>query len=169
MFMKHSTNGRRGKVFSFGLAAIVLALQALVFQSQGQITLSDGNSVAHLDPGSQAGMYYWAVLNSPDTYQNQLNKQWFWYRVGTTGPEASIDTLTLLTPSQPTANHVTMTYLDTLGRFNLTIDYLLTGGTPTSGTADIAENIRINNTSGAPLNYHFFQYSDFDMGGDGGG
>ena len=122
----------------------MLALQALVFQSQGQITLSDGNSVAHLDPGSQAGMYYWAVLNSPDTYQNQLNKQWFWYRVGTTGPEASIDTLTLLTPSQPTANHVTMTYLDTLGRFNLTIDYLLTGGTPTSGTADIAENIRIN-------------------------
>src|SRR6266446_128875 len=143
MFMKHSTNGRRGKVFSFGLAAIVLALQALVFQSQGQITLSDGNSVAHLDPGSQAGMYYWAVQNTPDTYQNQLNKQWFWYRVGNTA-EASIDTIGAPLISQPTANSATTTWTDSLGRFDLSVSYSLAGGAPSSGTADITEQIKIN-------------------------
>src|SRR5437870_5925910 len=107
--MKHSTNGRRGKVFSLRLAAIVLALRALVFQSQGQITLSDGNSVALLDPNSQLGMYYWAVQNMPDTYQNQLNKQWFWYRVGSDA-EKSIDTISAPVISGLTANTVTTTY-----------------------------------------------------------
>ena len=33
-----------------------------------------------------------------------------------------------------------------------------------SGVADIGEAIRIKNTSGSSLDFHFFQYSDFDLG-----
>src|SRR2546425_3168566 len=47
------------------------------------------------------------------------------------------------------------------------MDYALLGGSPSSSTADINDQIRINNSSGAPLPYHFFQYSDFNMAGDG--
>jgi hypothetical protein len=31
-------------------------------------------------PGGGGGGYYWNVANTPTTYQNQLNQQWFWYR-----------------------------------------------------------------------------------------
>ena len=79
---------RRG--FSARFLLIVAAFPAII--SQAQVTLTDGNSVALLEPTSQAGMYYWAVQNTPNTYQNQLNQQWFWYRVGS-DPERSIDTI----------------------------------------------------------------------------
>jgi len=110
-------------------------------------------------------MYYWDVQNSPTTTQNQLNKQWFWYRVNG-NPEASIDTLLLTGVNQPTPNSAIMTYA-LPGVFTLRVDYSLLGGSFASGTADITEQIRIDNISGAPLPFHFFQYSDFNMGGDG--
>src|SRR5437016_9296285 len=151
---------RRG--FSARFLLIVAAFPAII--SQAQVTLTDGNSVALLDPTSQAGMYYWAVQNTPNTYQNQLNQQWFWYRVGTSDPERSIDTISAPVISGLTANTVTTAYFDALSRFNLSVRYSLSGGAPASGSADISEQITINNTSGTVLNYHFFQYSDFDMG-----
>ena len=85
---------RRG--FSARFLLIVAAFPAII--SQAQVTLTDGNSVALLDPTSQAGMYYWAVQNTPNTYQNQLNQQWFWYRVGTSDPERSINTISAPAP-----------------------------------------------------------------------
>jgi hypothetical protein len=42
--------------FPFALAIAGLVFQAAVFRSEAQITLVDGNSVALLDPASQAGM-----------------------------------------------------------------------------------------------------------------
>lgn len=138
----------------------------MVPQSQAQIILTDNNSEARLDPTTQAGMYYWAVQNTPTSYQNELNKQWFWYRVGS-DPELSIDTISAPAITGLTANTVTTTYTDGLGRFNLSVRYSLAGGAPDSGTADITEQITINNTSGAVLPFHFFQYSDFNMAGDG--
>jgi hypothetical protein len=145
-------------------AGVLLSIVA----GQAQITLQDGNSTAYLDPTTQAGMYYWAVQHTPTLMQNELNQQWFWYRVGNSGPEASIDTLSSLAVTQPSANSVTTTWLDPLGRFNLKITYTLQGGAFSSGAADIAEQITVNNTSGAILPYHFFQYSDFNMAGDPG-
>jgi hypothetical protein len=153
-------------------AAICIACAGLLIQARcayAQITLTHNNSVALVDPTSQLGMYYWAVQNSPTTMQNQLNQQWFWYRVGLAGGEASIDTISAPIISGLTANTVTTTYLDSLGRFNLSITYSLIGGAFSSGTADITEQIAINNTSGDVLNFHFYQYSDFDLGGNTGG
>src|SRR5207244_12460228 len=63
-------------------------------------------------------------------------------------------------------NHVIVSYLNP-GLFTLSIDYNLVGGAPSSGTADITEQIRFDNISGAVLPLHFFQYSDFNMAGDG--
>ena len=165
--MKGSTYSRCGKAFYSILAAGALVSLAAVFQGQAQVILTDGNSTAQLDPTSQLGMYSWTVQNTPSTFQNQLNKQWFWYRVGTSGPEASIDTISAPVITDLTASTVTTTYYDSLSRFNVGVKYSLVGGSADSGTADITEQITVNNTSGSVLNYHFYQYSDFNMGGDG--
>lgn len=138
------------------LAIALVAAQALNLHAD--VTLSDLNSTAKLDALSQSGMYQWTVDG-----QNQLNQQWFWFRVGNAA-EASINTIS--TPTITTYNGtrgVTTTYAN--GQFSVQIDYLLTGGTAGSGTADIAETIRIINTSGSQLDFHFFQYSDFDLAG----
>src|SRR5258707_9537392 len=62
-------------------------------------TLSDKNSSATIDPSSQNGMFNWTVNGV-----NQLAQQWFWYRVGSTGPESSINTLSLLSATASDTN-----------------------------------------------------------------
>ncbi len=150
--------------------ALCLVFECAALRAQAQIvTLANGNSVAQINVGSQQGMFYWAVLNQPNQFQNQLHQQWFWYRVGTSGPEYSIDTIGAPTISGLTPSTLTSTYYDSLNRFNIALTYTLRGGAPASGAADIAEQISIKNTSGSSLDFHFFQYSDFDLGGTPGG
>jgi hypothetical protein len=155
---------------SFVVSMLCVGFQCAVLQAPAQvIQLTDGNSFAKIDVGSPAGMFNWSVLTQPNLYQDQLTQQWFWYRVGTAGPERSIDTIGAPALSGVTANTLTTTYYDSLNRFNIAVSYRLQGGAPTSGTADITEQIAINNTSGGILDFHFFQYSDFDLGGNAGG
>ena len=137
-----------------------LSFQVFTLECDAEIyTLSDGNSIAQINPSDQTGMFNWSVNG-----QNQLNKQWFWYSVGS-DPERSIDTISDPVISDLTATTLTTSYYDSANRFNLSIFYSLIGGSANSGTADITEQIRINNTSGSVLPFHFYQYSDFDIGG----
>lgn len=103
--------------------------------------------------------------------RNQLNQQWFWYRVGSTGGEAPINTLglagySLSTHSLVAPNQLTVNY--TNASFKVDVDYVLTGGSLGSGTATIGEGIRISNLTQSPLDFHLFQYSNFDLLGNGG-
>jgi hypothetical protein len=127
------------------------------------ITLSDKNSVVTINPDSQVGVTGWTVDGGSQLYQ-----QWFWYRIGENGGEAPINTL---------GNKTSGTYRGTRGAYvgysgnglSVEVDYLLTGGGPSSGTADLAESISLENTSASPITVHFFQYSDFDLNGVGAG
>lgn len=121
--------------------------------------LSDQNSSASINLGSQAGMFNWTVDGL-----NQLNQQWFWFGVGN-NPEASIDTIGV--PVYSVVGGRFLTTLFTAADFSIQIDYLLTGGNLGSGVSDISESIRIRNLTASPLSFHFFQYSDFDLGGPG--
>lgn len=137
---------------------------ALVFSTQSQatvVTLTDQNSVANVDLDSAAGMYNWSVSG-----QNQLQKQWFYYRVGN-GVAQAINTISTASYTTYNANEVVATYGN--NQLSLTIDYLLAGGLPGSGTADITETIGVHNNSGSALDLHFFQYSHFQLGGTPGG
>jgi hypothetical protein len=49
--------------------------------------------------------------------------------------------------------------------FSVRVDYLLNGGLPGSGASAIGETITINNLTGNTLDFHFFQYSDFNLNG----
>ena len=139
-------------------ALFAILVGGLVFQSQAQIyTLSQNDSSAQIDTASTAGMFNWSVGGV-----NQLAQQWFWYRVGGSGPEASIDTITL-TPliTQTLANKLTTTYANS----SISVKTAYTLLAPGNGTATMSEQITVMNTSATSQDYHFFEYSDFDLGG----
>lgn len=144
-------------------SVVAAAVAASVWQGQAQVvTLAHNNSVATIDTsGSSAGMNSWAVEG-----QNQLAKQWFWYRIGNTA-EAPINTIGAPSITQPNARTLYTTYNN--GSYSVEVDYSLSGGLAGSGFADIGEAITINNYTATPLDFHFFQYSDFNLGGISGG
>ncbi len=145
------------KFFLFGTVATTLAVTA--WQSSAQIvTLTDINSVAQINTASQAGMFNWIVDG-----QDQLAQQWFWYRVGPVGPESSVNTISAPTIITPNAKTLNVSYNN--GAYAVAINYTLNGQAPGSGLSGLGELIRISNFTAAPLDFHFYQYSDFDLGG----
>jgi hypothetical protein len=161
-FMKFVSLSRKFLKF----ASLSLAITGFVWQVQGAvINLQNGNSFAQINPGTSAGMFHWDIQG-----QNQLQQQWFWYRVGNTA-EAPINNIGPATVT---------TFLGTRGAdisynngsYSLIVEYLMNpGGTIVGagqiGQADISESITIQNLSANPLSFHLFQYSDFDLAGSG--
>ncbi|OPX21944.1 MAG: hypothetical protein B1H04_05765 [Planctomycetales bacterium 4484_123] len=149
-----------------GSALVALSLLAASRPAKGDlIYLDDRNSHAQFDLGSQSGLMQWTVDGV-----SHLAQQWFWYRIGSTGPEQSIDTLG--TPLYRTsdgdldAGDERLVVRYTGGQFTITLDFVLTGGPVGGGASDMAEAISIHNTGTGPLEFHFFQYVDFDLNGD---
>lgn len=137
------------------------ALAAFSPPGQAQIVvLNHNNSSASIDTGSSAGMFNWSVDG-----QNVLAQQWFWFRVGTTA-EAPINTIGAPVITTPDARTLYTSYDN--GSYGVRVDYLLTGFSAGSGNSDLAETITILNHTAAPLDFHFFQYSDFDIGSAAG-
>ena len=138
------------------VATWIPAAQATLF------TLEDDNSTAVIDTEAITGMSDWVVDGI-----DHLATQWFWYRVGDTGPETSIDELTLDGEAATDTNidgdddNLFVRYAGT--GFNIEVNFRLAGGTDGSGTSDITEQIRIVNTGGNALDFHFYQYTDFDL------
>ena len=155
-----------GAGLSIKAFALAILLGGLCSESRAQIFgLTNANSFALVNPSSSSGMFNWSVANTPSTYQNQLNQQWFWYRLGDSGPEAPINTISAPSVTQIDAATLLTTYNG--GYFNLAVKYSLNPSAGfASGLSDISEQITFNNLSGTNLNFHFFQYSDFNMGGD---
>ena len=147
-----------GKTF---LAGLVVLLMFALSSSAQNVTLTDQNTAAQININNQMGMHSWQVDG-----QEQLFQQWFWYRIGGAGPEQSIDMISAPAYSS-TANTLSTTY--TGGSFNINVLYTLRGAPAGSGVADMTEIITINNTSGGVLDFHFFQYSDFDLSATIGG
>jgi len=142
-------------------ALFAVLMGGLVFQCQAQIyTLSQNDSSVLIDAGSQAGLYNWSVDGV-----NQLYQQWFWYRVGSSGPESSIDTISPVSETSSGANNATLTYAGS----TISVKTAYSLAAPGNGTATLSELITVMNTSGQIQDYHFFQYSDFDLGGTPGG
>jgi len=51
------------------------------------------------------------------------------------------------------------------GSYGVSVDYRLTGFSAGSGLSHVDEVISITNATASPLEFHFFQYSDFNLGG----
>jgi len=144
--------------------APLILLVALVFlltprASATVYNLTDLNSVLTVNDSSNAGAYNWVIDGKDILYQ-----QWFWYRIGNTGPEQSIDTLTLAGATLVDPRTLDLTYAG--AGFTVDLTYELHGGTAGSHTSDVAEVIHIANTGRTALDFHFFQYADFDIAYD---
>ena len=157
---------RREVVFNgqgiISLCAALVASAVLLLPGKGEaqiITLNDGGSSATVNLNSSAGMNNWSVNN-----QDQLNQQWFWYAIGSSAPQP-INSIGLVSYNQPSSAEVTATYQN--AQLALTIDYVLAGGGVGSGSADITESISAVNNSGGSMVFHFYQYSDFNLLGNG--
>ncbi len=123
--------------------------------------LTDGNASVTIHADSDYGMNNWTVDNVP-----QLYRQWFWYRNGSAGGEKTINHLDLVSAEQTSANALTTLYQKS-GKFSIEVSYSLTGGAVGSGYSQVGEKIKITNLSDNALDFHFFQFSDFDLGGAG--
>jgi len=140
-------------IFPIALAGSVFQVEALSY------TLSQNDSSVQIDLAS--GVSDWQVDNV-----NQLNQQWFYYRVGSTGPEQSIDTIASPSSISSTSTRVIATYVNST--ISVKTTYLLGGSTPGSGKATLTDTITVKNTSGTQQDFHFYPYSDFDLGGISG-
>lgn len=141
---------------AIGLCASAKATPSTIY------TLTDGGSTARIDADSGVGMFDWEVGG-----QDQLEKQWFYYRAGNATLAAPINTISASSLLYLTGNTLITSY--TNSAFTLTISYVLTGGSQGANSADILETITVLNTSGAALDFSLFQYSNFDLLGTPGG
>jgi len=145
---------------SLVLAAIGASL--VTFTTHADVyTLNAPGTSASINSTNGAGMYNWSVGG-----QNQLQKQWFYGRVGN-GLAQPINAIGPSSLIYNDANTLILNYAN--AQYSLTVSYILTGGGVGSGSADILETVTVNNLSGAPLDFHFFQYSDFNLLGTAGG
>lgn len=131
------------------------------------VLLTNGNATVAIDTGSQSGIFAWTVDGT-----GVLKKQWLWYRVGSTGGEKSVDTLTqaalVVSASDPIDNP---TVLDTLfvrytsasPVFEIRVTFTLAGGSPGSRVAAMTEQLSVRNTGVDPLDFHLFEYGDFTL------
>lgn len=99
---------------------------------------------------------------------NQLAGQSFFYRVGNAGGESLLSGISgtpsvSLTQIPNVISSLDITYAN--AAYSVRTLFHLTGSTPGSGKANLNQTLTIQNLSGAPLDFHFFQYSNFDLGG----
>jgi hypothetical protein len=156
----------RASVFAVVLVSAIFGL-SVPASIAGLFTLVDDNSVADFDTTTGSNAYDWEVDG-----EDQLFEQSFWFRVGNVAEQ----NLNLLPhPIEGTTDTNFDGNADTLfvryngAGFRVDVRYVLDGGAVGSRASDIAEQISITNLSGAPLDFHFFQYSDFDLNGTSGG
>jgi hypothetical protein len=139
--------------------AFVLTILCAPRPVAAQVVLTEENSVINIVTNSQAGMNSWTIDG-----QNVLDQQWFWYRLdGDPTGQHSIDTLPA-TYTLTDASDLTAVYTDS-GVFTLTVQFSLVGSPAGDGTSDLSIQFKVKNTSGTSTNFHFFEYSNFVLGG----
>jgi hypothetical protein len=151
---------------------IAILLAASTVQSQAQIyDISSQNSSLQVDlSGANAGLSDWTVNGV-----NQLEQQWFYYSIGS-GPVESINTLAPWSTPVLGGNaafgvmlntNLSETYASSALSVQTTVK--LVGGSSGSGSSTLDTSIVINNLTGTNETLHFYQYSDFGLGGVTGG
>jgi len=128
-------------------------------------TLTSQNSTINLDlttPGGVAGMTSWTVDGV-----NQMGQQWFWYRVGPSGPES--DLTALGAPSVVPFGSAQLTATYGSSPLSIRLSYVLTGNPVGTGKSGVNEGATIFNNSGSTMDFHFFEYTHLTLLGAGGG
>ncbi|HTY88894.1 MAG TPA: PEP-CTERM sorting domain-containing protein [Candidatus Acidoferrum sp.] len=146
------------------LAAILFAI-SVVSSPADLYTISARDTSLQID--TAGGLSQWLVDGV-----NQLNEQSFFYSIGS-GAAASIYTIglasapTLTTNISKTIISLSTSYSDST--ISVGTLFSLQSQPVGSGKATLASTLTINNLSATAQVFHFYQYSDFDLGGVSGG
>jgi hypothetical protein len=129
------------------------------------VTLVDQASTVTIDPAGNAGMYDWNISGV-----SQLQSQWFWVRFGSVGPEQSIDTLPLVASGASDtnfdgSNETMFLHYQIAQQFDAQLTFRLGGAAPGVMRSDMTESITLRNLSSSPVELHFFQLCNLDLGG----
>lgn len=152
------------RVFRF-LLLLTSSLALPVFGADFTLTYKNSSAFVNIT-NAGAGVVGWNTDGI-----NNLAYQGLFYRIGNT-PEALLQSVS----ATPTVSFVQVpnalskldvTYANSL--LNVQTLFQLTGSTAGSGKAGLSQTITIKNISAAPLDFHLFQYSDFDLRGQTGG
>jgi hypothetical protein len=155
--------------FLFGtkprLSGAFAALAMLHFSSQpsafASSNITNGNSTATFDFGSSAGMTSWTV-----DALNQVSQQTFFYRIGNSGPQFDLTQISATpTITFSGAGQKTVNALYANSQYGVKLSYTLAGGTAGSGKSGLNETITLYNYAGGNLDFHFFMYGDYVLGG----
>jgi hypothetical protein len=160
-FMKTQIGSLTRRCSVLCLVAFFIFLQGGMWQGRAWY-LTDGNSVVHVDDTHPIGMNLWTVDGVPELYS-----QGFWYRIGSSGGQKAVYSLNLVNITQPAPN--TLITESANSQVDFTINYALTGRAAGSGSACLDETITVRNLLNSPMDFHLFQYADFDLAGTAGG
>ena len=151
------------KSILFTGAAIVAASLGLSTASSraANVVLQDGNSSVTL---STAAVTNWMIGGT-----NELGQESFWYRVGNSGGQSPISSLSPVTSKASDTNMnglndtAKFSYGSTSG-FQVVVTYSLTGGDTGTETSDLDENIKVTNPGMSSQTFHLFEYTNFNLG-----
>lgn len=149
-------------------AVVLASLVTLVAAAEAQVLLGDANSAVRINtaPGVSL-MDLWEVEGV-----NRLGELDYFYRIGSTGPEARLSTISPLAgfwavdsnPFSDTRNDTASLLYSVPGLVNVELKISLVGGQDGSGWSDVTHQVKISNTSGQLVDFHLFQYANFDFG-----
>lgn len=146
------------------ILAALAATGSIAAAGEPALILEDGNSLAAFD---SLGQFAWEVDGTENLFE-----QSFFYRRDGFNDEASISTLDLVDTVLSDTNPFTddrddaIAQLWTDGSLEIETLFTLRGGLAGSGESGLAEQITITNTTQDRISFTFFQYVDFDLGGD---
>jgi hypothetical protein len=151
------------------LAAAMLIATALSMPMAAlgaPVNLSDGNSSMTIFPDPAGGIGNWVVDGV-----HHLAGHIFFYRVGAAGGEDRINNLFIANEGVSGTDVYSVSYTDgpTSPTFRIDVTYTLQGGGIGSGSSAMDITAQITSlipTGGQNLDFHFFQYADFDLAGN---
>ena len=146
----------RAKLRGFRQLVFVLMVSAVVSHSSAQV-ITNNNSSLYINTASGASS--WLVDGV-----NQMNLQWFYYRIGNGGPESPIHSIsgspTVLSPIP--GKSLDVTYANSILSVDVTYSFLGSGSVG-SANSTISETISVRNLTAGNLDLHFFQYTDLNL------
>jgi hypothetical protein len=139
----------------------VCAVAAMAIRGQASVViLRSGNTIAAIDPAS-------ATVDSLTVGGfSQIVQQSLWYRIGQTGPQLPLSSLTQ-TSSASIGSSLFLGY--TGPGFTVRITYSIQGGSNPTSAGQLDNLIFFSGTSATPLDLHVFQYDHLKLDNLGNG
>jgi hypothetical protein len=137
------------------LFVCVVAAAIMPISRAQTFNLSDLNTSATVNANSGSGLADWSILGSDQVFTNT-----YLWRLGSSGTASFLQNLTLTGSSQLSPQQLKLTYTNLGVGFTVDVFYQLTGGTE---FFDLAEVVRVTNTSQSNLQFSLFQYNDFNL------